>query len=259
MNWLTITTGIIQALFSITIATVAIYTYVSAKKTILQPIRTEVFKQQLNALNELGQYFFGKSEIELREDLDFTGLFEANVSFLLDNYLYSQFNMKHKEGVDRPYSTKYCEIYLISGDALEPIPDISDSDVDKDNPQPRKVLWADYKHYSIPLTNKHHKMTEELKKIMRNPLLPKQCQKYVSSYLRLIEKNVAAIGLVLDEAAKEFPDRYPTKDALLKLSRSDTAWLDNRYNEKFKSLEPSATKIEGYIREYLGTDQLVVN
>jgi len=79
-------TNVLQAVFFVTVAIVAILTYLQAKRTWFQPIRTEVFKEQLRAIDELASHFIGKSETELRDELDFDALISINSCKLIDDY-----------------------------------------------------------------------------------------------------------------------------------------------------------------------------
>lgn len=62
------------------------------------------------------------------------------------------------------------------------------------------------------------------------------------------------IGDILTEVSKELPEKYPDEDAL---KQATVSWIHNRYNTKFKQLEPLAGEIEAFIRKYLGTDSLL--
>ena len=53
---------IIEALFYVSTGTVAVLTFLSARKTILQPMKTEVFKNQVEVFTSIMKLFNGKTE-----------------------------------------------------------------------------------------------------------------------------------------------------------------------------------------------------
>ena len=52
----------IQAMFFIVVGTVTVLTYLKAKRTLLQPIRTEIFKEQIKTFAELLGFFILKGD-----------------------------------------------------------------------------------------------------------------------------------------------------------------------------------------------------
>lgn len=55
-----------QIVFWVTVSVVTVLTYRRARKTLLQPIRTEVFKLQVEEVKPLFKIVVGKGEVELR-------------------------------------------------------------------------------------------------------------------------------------------------------------------------------------------------
>src|SRR5438128_11734785 len=58
---------VLNAAFFLVVGIITILTYRQAKKTILQPLKTEIFKQQIQLFTDLLKLFVGKDEIDLRE------------------------------------------------------------------------------------------------------------------------------------------------------------------------------------------------
>lgn len=85
MDWLDLTTKILQSAFFLAVGVIAVLTYLQVKRTWLQPMRTEVFKQQLKAIDELASHFIGKSETALREELDLESLISINSCKLMES------------------------------------------------------------------------------------------------------------------------------------------------------------------------------
>lgn len=256
MSWLEVTVNIIQGLFFIIIAYLAVLTYRSARKTILQPIRTEVFKEQLSIINELGQHFIGKDEIMLRGDLDFENLIIANSLDMMDSYAHAVLGIEI-DAEKRPYSHDKCPISLISVEDLRAYGAYTTEERKLDGDkleEPSTIDWSKYKVIEIHLTNKHCEAMEKLRMVIRNPLLPKECKEILTKYLDIIQDNITLIKIVLTKAAKKMPKEYPDRD---KMSIASLSWIENLYAAEFKGLETTALELEGVLRQYLGTDNLL--
>ena len=88
MIWLDITNKILQGAFFITLGIISVLTYLGAKHTFFQPIRAEIFKQQLKVIDKMGSYFVGKIEPDLRSDLDFYNIITVNSIKIMDHYVH---------------------------------------------------------------------------------------------------------------------------------------------------------------------------
>lgn len=250
-------TKILQGAFFVTVAIVAILTYLQAKRSWFQPIRTEVFKQQLRAIDELSPHFIGKSESELRDELDFEALISANTYLLMDSYASLFFDMKFAT-TKRPYNKKNCPTSIVSEEflALADEPYLEEPVKESKSPDSRTkaAIWSNYKTPEICLTRIHSDNSRSLEKLSRSSLIPKQCQTLVATYLNTVHKNVMLIGDILTEVSKELPEKYPNEETL---KRATVSWIHNRYNSKLEQLEPLAKEIEAFLRQYLGTDKLL--
>ncbi|HZN99519.1 MAG TPA: hypothetical protein VFB61_17480, partial [Gemmatimonadales bacterium] len=60
-------------------------TYRQARRTVLQPLRTEIFKKQLDGMTQVLQLFIGKAEHQLLDDFAFDELYSANIALLYDH------------------------------------------------------------------------------------------------------------------------------------------------------------------------------
>jgi hypothetical protein len=254
--WLTITRDSMQTIFYLVIVAVTVLTYLSAKKTLLQPIRTETFKEQLKAFSEIMIVLAGKSEMELRADFGFKEYFDANVVLLLDNYARLFFDLKIDED-KRPYSRDKCPISLVSAEALE----VNDAHIrverepaPEPHPSVKATLWSKFKIDELRIPRITSDYFEKIKKLQQSPLIPTNCVTLLKDYERTLHENVTALGKVLLVCVEEIPPKYPNVETL---KRSDSSWIWNKYNSSFVSLEDQAKKVSAFIKEYLGTDYLV--
>lgn len=158
----------------------------------------------------------------------------------------------------RPYNTKSCPISILPEEALAldngPYWEEPTKQDETPDSRTKAAIWSNYKFYGISLTKTHSNSLRNLEELSKSPLLPKQCEKLVAKYLAVVQENVILIGEILTEVSKELPEKYPNEEAI---KRASLNWIHNRYNDKFKSLEPLAREVEAFIRKYLGTDKLL--
>jgi hypothetical protein len=258
VDWIDAVNKLLEAGFYIVIGIVTLLVYLKAKQTLLQPIRTEVFKEQLRTINELSSHFVTKLELDLRHDLDFERLIQINCVKLLDMYASLFFDLKIDEG-KRPYSINYCPVMVVSADQLRLADDylLPEPSTPPESPAPstKASIWAGYKFDAVSLTKTHHDAFQNLQRLSQSALLPKECGKLVSEYLRAVEDNIHLISQVLTEASKELPEKYP--NLLVMKRRATFSWIENKYVERFKALKPLADHIEAWLRKYLSTDTLL--
>lgn len=86
LQYVDVATKVVQIIFWVIAGVVAVLTYRHARQTVLQPIRTEVFKAQLAAMSQIMGRFLGKNELELRDEFEFRRFFDVNAWALIDNY-----------------------------------------------------------------------------------------------------------------------------------------------------------------------------
>lgn len=103
---------IIEALFYVSTGTVAVLTFLSARKTILQPMKTEVFKNQVEVFTSIMKLFNGKTESEIRHAFDFDEMLRANIFKLLDDYLETFYNVTFDYN-ERPYNKKLAHVLYL--------------------------------------------------------------------------------------------------------------------------------------------------
>lgn len=251
--------NIFQIIFFITVSVIAVLTYSKAKKTLLQPIKTEIFKLQLELLTELLGLFSGKHEGDLRRDFGFKTIYDANVCRMLDQYL-SLFYAIEADEECRPYSTKVCPVAMVLKSGVDEFRLCDDHMIQEQKEKPpepdsstKAILWSKYKYGVMSLPAEYMETQAEFKKITDSPLLPKKCLELVKDYLQTVNKNIEILGDVLTECAQEMPEKYPNLDTLKK---SNNDWIYARYNHRFICLEEKAMNITRFLRNYFSSDNL---
>jgi len=264
-EWLPAIKDVFQILFFAVVGIVAVLTYVKAKKSLLQPIKVEIFKEQLKVCSDVLGLFSGKEEHQLRDDFAFKGLFRANSCLLLDDYASLFFDAKIDES-KAPYNKKNCprsrvidieefqkSIEVCDGHVVEDVNE-KERKVDKPDPCTKAAIWSRHTVCIIELPRGFVEMEESLYKIMRSPLLPRKCRRLLDEYMGIVRKNIYTLGNILNENAQELPEKYPNIDLMKKAS---TDWLHHKYMGQFHTLREKANEITNFFSEYFGIERLL--
>lgn len=259
--WLTATRDGSQILFFFIVSTVTILTYIKAKRTLLQPIKTEIFKEQIKIFAEILGHFSGKGEIKLREEWGIPDLEQANTMLMFDEYASLFFDIKMDRD-KRLYNTKDCPIAIVSQEAMEKHftlaegHTVEDREAPRPNPDPRTraAIWSGHFHGVISIPRKYVEKEEELKRLADSPLVPAELGKLLDGFMETVRANAKVIGDTLTECAKEMPEKYPNIEELKKASFD---WVHARINGKIHPLEEHAKKLNSYLREYFTSDSVL--
>lgn len=265
-NILSASRDVTQIVFFIVIGVITILTYRKAKLTLLQPLRTEVFKQQLEVFGVvLGAV--RHHEIDLRNKFGFQELIEVNMVALYDSYARQFFDLNVPQE-ESPYNITKCPQIRIFAEAggtyRSSFPNLrladghlkSEDQPAKEVPDPntRAALWAGYKYNAIRLPKQFVEKEEEIASIADSPLITRELARLISDLEQTVDANVALVSTVLTEAAKEMPEKYPNVDTLKK---SSFGWILVRYNKGFAHLEPKSEAIADYMRKYFKVEDLM--
>jgi hypothetical protein len=249
---------IFQSLFFITVGTVTILTYLKAKKTLLQPIRTEVFKEQIKIFSDILNFFIGKKEIELRKEFSFDKLFAVNCISLMDDY--ASFYFKLEFDIDkRPYNPSACPSSIVFFEYAKRFFILADNYLDNELDEKKSLIennqneWKNYIYGEIKLPKETSDKLKELDKIMDSPLIPKTLFTLLEKYKGAIEENIHLIETILTQCSQELPNKYPDLETLEKAA---FGWIHKKYNDKFVCLEEKSQEITDYVRNYFATDDL---
>lgn len=253
----------VNILFFVITATIGILTYLKARKTILQPIKTEVFKVQLKVFSELMELFNGKSEYEIRSYFHLEKVLTVNAIALLDNYAKLFFDYK-PDIEKRPYNKSDCPTMIVKWECMEKNFDIDDkptrdfddervSETNKPDPMTRAAIWNNEKVGVLSIPKEYTMAEKKIEEIIKSPVLPKDCVLLLKEIEDIAKYNIDMIMTVLDEISNEIPSKYPNIESLKKLQ---LGWIHNRYIDKIKSFEDITLKLTDYLRSYLLIDSL---
>lgn len=243
---------LVQIVFFLTIALITILTYIKAKRTILQPLRTEVFKEQIKILSDVLRLFVGKEEHDLRNSWGLSELLDGNAYFMLDEYARIFFGVK-VDWNKRPYGKPHFTGAIIAKNSkqVQVLEGHLASNPPPEDIRPKEQAWAEYVHDWIHLPNRWYETDRELLKLVQSPLIPVELASMLEDYRRTVMENVYATGNALTECAKEVPEKYPD---LGTLNKAAFYWIHERCKEV--PLKPKADGIIAFARRYFDSDNL---
>jgi len=262
-TWVSVINLILQSVFFIVVGIITVITYIHARKTILQPIRTELFKTQLQELSAVLRLFVGKGEVALREEFQFPKLLGVNMVLLYDHYASLFFDVEFDPDT-RPYNIRECPEAILTQEFVDKYVRLDDEHVlpkdtsgletERPDPRLRAALWQDYKFGHIRIPREYSETHDQLTEILESPVLPKKCVELLESFLETVDRNTHLVAKILTECATELPEKYPTIEAL---QRSSFGWIQNKYNDAFEDLKPKADQVVDFVRGYWSVDEIL--
>ncbi|MEL0623593.1 hypothetical protein V6238_10880 [Marinomonas arenicola] len=263
-NGINIIKDITHILFFISMATIGVLSYRQAKKTVFSPIKTEIFKYQLQAFEEVISHFQNKSEMDLLDDMDMKSIVDINCFELFCGYVGTFFDDQMK--IDEKYieekrklrkgaivSAEFAaEHFQVIGPETKAEPKPNNKEIIND-PALKLAQWNDRKYGMIHFTENYRVAVDEIERFQSSPLLPDGLKVLLKDYSLLMHESLSAVGDAIEEASKQMPVNFPNPDTLKGFGDS---WLSNIYNKKRPDLEPKAKEILEFINKYLGIDSL---
>ncbi|MFI0800389.1 hypothetical protein SAMN04489729_5155 [Amycolatopsis lurida] len=263
-GWWQVVPAVIQSAFWVIVGTVTVLTYRHARKTVLQPLRTEFFKRQIDELADLLKYFVGLDETSLRKVSGHDKFFEANVVKMYDVYAMANLSVRPKDLEARPYGRKFCPLSvfmmrkdeepLITSD-IEPVLKVDEDVTHRDQYERHRLAWeAGYKHREIHIPKLFAEFEGRMNSFIQNPYMPRKCVVEIEKLLKVVEENFFALPTIIEQGAERMSEHYPTLDDIV---HADTGWLYNLWNDKLAPLDLRAKAIIDSAREHLASDDFI--
>jgi hypothetical protein len=266
VSWISTTKDVTNILFFLAAGTVAVLSYLQAKKTIFTPIKTEIFKLQLKAFEDVLVCFDTHSSNSLSDKLDYQKIMAINSFRMLDQYA----SLFFEEELDKDKVRKLREPIrsdiagaFVSQEHIEKFfvkPDAVQSDVKNSGSQkptsPAIILaeWNDYDHGMIEFTRSYEETMERIRSFSSSPLLPSELKELIRKFEEDAHYNLEQIAITLNETAKELPKHFKNVETLKKC---DIAWIWNTYNKQKRNLSIPQQNILNYLNSYLKIDSVL--
>lgn len=252
--------------FFLVVATIGILSYIQARKTLFSPIKTEIFKLQVEEFKKVLEVFNYKSQKQFDEETGIQEVLSINAYKMYLNYVDCFFKDQVKPSeklVEELDSAIYGTViskenflknfrYISAGEEMEKVIHINDRDPVE--PALKLAKWHEYEQVEVHYTKKYDDAIEELSKLASSSLLPKELTEKIQKVIEINRKNLFLIESVLTEAAKKMPTKYKTIDQTLNF---EPTWIWNEYNSSREDIDQSVSDILTYINEHLKIDEMM--
>lgn len=252
--------------FFLAMSTIAILSYFQARKTLFSPIKTEIFKLQVEEIKEVLEVFNHKHQSDFDKETGIQEVLYINAYEMHMVYINCFFKDQVKppeELIEKINSERYGAIIsekhaskffvkISAGEETKQTPQVrDDSPV---GPALKLAKWNEYEHGAINYTKKYNDATEKLTKLASSPLLPKELTEKIYKVIDVNHKNLSLIGDVLTTAAKDMPTQYKTVE---QATNFKPTWIWNEYNSLRESTDPSVNDILSYINKHLKIKEIM--
>lgn len=237
---------VVQILFWCLVGTLSLLTYLHARRTVFQPLKTEVFKLQIAALTHISEELHGKGEWELVKDFDLDWIVHEG-----------SWRILHQYGLQD----------LQAGSNLGDLLGTLDAQEMSQNPashwnrlkptwtplEPSKVIEREEftKLSRLHMSKKFLSAKQKLKVLSADPLLPTEVSQALDEFIDRVERNSHLLMRLSEAIAPGLRDQYPTIESL---NKANVGWIHNKWNDAREKLEPAATNVLAKIREYYQPD-----
>lgn len=257
--------NLVNIIFFLVVATVAVLSYLQARKTLFAPIRTETFKLQLKAFEEILAIFQNKIEHDFLEAFDFERIVSLNTLQMADRYVAIFFNEEIK--IDEEARNKtlspligaivskdYMEKFFEKVDIENPVSKPPAEDKKIKNPAIVLANWQKYEHGMVGYTKEYQDQLNELTRLSASPVLPKPLREHIGRFQTLAHENLTLVGQTISTCSKLMPEHFPVAADMKDFSPT---WVWNEFNGKRTHFEPIAKDILDYMNNYLKIDDLM--
>jgi hypothetical protein len=254
---------IFQTIFFILIGVLTILSYLQARKTLFTPIKTETFKMQIKAFEDILAFFQTKTETDFTTQFDFDFIVSSNTRLMFADFIthFHKDQIKideeklkdlHKEFCGAIMTHTWAERNLVSPDYFEKKEIKKPEEVT--NPALILEKWKNYEYGPIQYSNKFNEAIDKLNQLIASPIIPTELKDKLEAFDKIVRENLYTVGKVLNTIAQELPQKFPTANSIKNFDQSGV-W--NVYNREMKKYEPIAKEILSYIRQYLKIDKLI--
>lgn len=252
--------------FFLVVGTIGILSYLQARKTLFSPIKTEIFKLQVEEIKKILEAFNYKNQTQFDDETGIREVLDINAYKMHLDYIDCFFKdqvRRSEEFIEELDSVSYGAV-ISKENFLKNFTKISADDEVKEVPHVRDgypvepalqlAKWNEYEQGAINFTKKYNDAIEELSKLASSPLLQKELTEKIHKVIEINRKNLYLIGDVLTEAAKKMPTRYKTVDQTIKF---EPTWIWNEYNSSRETIDQSVNDILSYINKHLKISEIM--
>jgi hypothetical protein len=263
--WFGAGVNVVQSIFLLGTLVLAVLTYRQARKTILQPLRTEVFKEQIKVFGKIQEMLLSKTQLDLWTEFGLIDLVGVNCQAMVDTYArvvlgyQYQWPTRDWESCKRKsnsfnileLATAHPKVraLLLSRSTYLPDYDPIIQPINGDK-------FAGWKNYNHPVIFYHDSFVDAQKRLnglAASPVLPNDCQKRIRAILDYMDKFPGKMRIKIAELSETLPGKVPTAQ--------DFEWEKFKYvyqeaYREISDLTPAAEDLLKCIRGHLNPDDL---
>lgn len=253
----------VQALASLAFVGIAFVTLRRASKTLLQPIRTEAFKAQLEELRNLLRFLAGRDELQLRELFGLDQLVKANAVWIHDRFMRDVYHVT-TEAAERPYAAENCPSSMVRDEAMAAHPEFAThpargqvvaiatfKPVATEDP---RAWWLRFNAEELKIPAQLTQSLDYLRDAVASPLMPAPVVQRVKELISALDSNARLLFEVLSLAGRELPARFTTATAPEAFT---VGWVADRFYGRLNALEPRVVALNTAVRDHLAIDALM--
>lgn len=240
--------NIVQSIFFLTTGILAFFSYLQARETIFSPIKTEIFKLQINELHNVLNFFNIKNQSEHIDVFDFRKIIEINSKIMVSQY--SKIHFGKNNSVSKKIAEEHKNLFL--GTHIIP-----KGDIVYKHPNEFEGEWKHYDHNVVYFTEKFRESLQEIEKLINSPLLPNELKLLMEEFAQAILENLDQIGNTITEVARELPVTCTNLKRTSAFIENDLIEIWNKYNRKPTNLYKKTDLILEYINKYLHINQII--
>ncbi|MDF0535945.1 hypothetical protein PY479_16880 [Shewanella sp. A32] len=253
--------------FFIIMSVIAILSYIQARKTLFSPIKTEIFKVQIEEFKSVLAFFNKRNSTDFDNDFDFHKIMELNALRMQNEYVKLFFKDKITPSekmlefletagcgmiINQEQASKFFEVVTPETEASK----VPNKAVEEEELTPAITLakWNKFMLPGTEYTRKFHERMEELTKLAASPLLPKELTDLIYEFMGVIHENLGTVGKEVELAAKSMPEQFPTPREIVNFNPH---WIWNKYNRSRKSTDEASAKILTFVNQHLKINEIM--
>lgn len=252
-----------NTLFFAVAIVITILTYLQAKKTLFTPIKTETFKMQIKAFEEILIFFQNKSEGDFADQFDLKNIVRLNSEQLKIDYIKTFFKNEidiNQEKVDEMLSDvggaimteKHFKKFAQLPNYYEKVKSVEKEEIT--NPTLILKEWENYEFGKTVFTRKYTTEVQKLRNLSASPLIPETLKNKIEEIIVKLQNDLTIVTEIMEEISKELPTKFPNAKSLENFNQMGI-W--NQFNRRKENIENDSGEILKFIRNYLKIDHLI--
>lgn len=226
--------------------TIAVLTYLQARKTVFSPLKTEIFKSQLKAIEEVVAFFKESPGDRIEDLLGLEEILDLNASRMTDAFVLAIHPEKFRPRDDR-YDVAVGMV--LKRERVDKY--LRPFDGDTPNDTSPAGDWANWELPGVEFTQTYADYRGRVALLASSPYLPEAIRTPLDTFVSACQLAVGQIGNAVEIAAQDMEQRYPNASDVARISYP---WVWNIYVELMPPLDDMADNVMRAVNEYLDFD-----